>query len=78
MRGLRNLGFGDVLTLSGGIALGNAVTILVFVALGVSPVPSGAGLLDVVSGYLLVVIGLTVLPSVLVLILVYLSFRMAS
>lgn len=78
MRGLRHLGLGDILTLAGGIALGNAVTLLAFVALGMSPVPSGAGVLGLVSGYLVVVVGLTVLPSVLVFLLVYLSFRMAS
>ena len=77
MRNLRRLGFGDILTIAGAIVLGNAASVGLFALLGWSNTPTGADVLSLLSGYLLVVFGLAVIPSVLVLVLTYLSFRLS-
>lgn len=77
MRGLRNLGMGDILTIALAIAVGNAITIGLFAALGVSSVPSGIGILGLISGFLVVVLGLTLVSTIVVFVFTYLSYQFA-
>lgn len=75
MRELGMLGIGDLLAVVGGIAVGNGVTIGLFALLGWSRVPPGAGIVELISSFLAVVIGLTIVPALVVLLLAYLSSR---
>lgn len=74
MENLDALLFVDWVAIVGGIALANAVTLAVFVLVGLSHVPE-MGLLGLLGAFLLVVVGLTVLPAVSVLGLIFLAGR---
>lgn len=78
MRGLRHLALGDIATIALAIAVGNAFTLGVFAVLGVSTVPPDTGILGLIAGFLLVVLGLTAVPTILLFLLAYISFQLAQ
>lgn len=76
MRNLHVLALDDLLAIVGGVLAGNAITLLFLVVLGVSDVPAGAGVIELLASFVLVLVGITVLPVAIVVLMTYLSFTM--
>lgn len=73
MENLYLLELPDILAIAFGIAIANALALLLFIIIGWSTIPVGTGLLMSFASFLLVVATMTVLPIIAIFALIFAS-----